>query len=210
MYIRALCAFILVFCLAISGCISSQYSGRSSREELLQSKAEIYQLNEQVASLSKELETMRKEMSQIKQTEEKKKAESGIQETSLISHANPVQETQIQDADIVKKEGPKKTTNAKHAVQGKELDIKTLKVKVLSGNGKWSTARDMSNKLAGMGYKIKDVGMSPRTNFTANTIYYAANYQKEAKYLAARLGNKTVSRPLSWSSVFHIIVVAAP
>ena len=61
MYIRALCAFILVFCLAISGCISSQYSDRSSREELLKSKAEIYQLNEQVASLNKELETMRKE-----------------------------------------------------------------------------------------------------------------------------------------------------
>ncbi|MEN6321207.1 MAG: LytR C-terminal domain-containing protein [Syntrophaceae bacterium] len=230
MYIKALCAFILVFCLAISGCVSSRYSDMGTREELLKYKAEIYQLNEQVTSLNKELEALRKEMHEIKQTEETKKGESRIKETTLISHASPIQEKQsiakekttqssvpepekkkqIQEPERAKKEVLKKMTSEKLAVQGKEVDIKALKVKVLGGNGKLSTARDMSKKLEGMGYKVEDVGISPRTDFKANTIYYAAKYQKEAEHLAARLGNKTMSKPLSWSSVFHIIVVAAP
>jgi hypothetical protein len=230
MYIRAFCIFILVFSLAISGCVSSRYSDRGTREELLKSRAEIYQLNEQMTALNKELGALRKEMQQIKQTEETKKEESGIKETSLISPASPVKEKQIaveeksiktsvpepkekeqvKKADSVKKDEPKKTTSGKPAVQGKEIDNSTLKVKVLSGNGKLAAARDMSKILAGMGYKIEDIGMSPRTDFTVNTIYYAANYQKEAEHLAVRLGNKTIFKPLSWSSVFHIIVVAAP
>jgi len=230
MYIKALCAFILVFCLAISGCVSSRYSDMGTREELLKYKAEIYQLNEQVTSLNKELETLRKEMQQIKQTEVTKKAESGIKETTLISRAKPVLEKQsiaeektiqssvpepeknkqIQEPQRVKKEALKKITSEKPSVQRKEIDIKTLKVKVLSGNGKLSTAQDMSKKLEGMGYKVEDVGMSPRADFKANMIYYAVKYQREAEHLAARLGNKTISKPLSWSSVFHIIVVAAP
>jgi outer membrane murein-binding lipoprotein Lpp len=230
MYIRTLCVSVLVFSLAISGCVSSRYSDRGTREELLKSKAELYQLNEQMTALNKELEALRKEMQQIKQTEETNKAKSGIKETTLISQASPVKEKQVaveeksikssipepeekeqvKEADTVKKDEPKKTTSEKSAVQGKVLDIKALKVKVLSGNGKLSTARDMSNKLAAMGYKIEDIGVSPRSDFTVNTIYFASKYQKEAAHLAARLGNKTISKPLSWTSVFHIIVVAAP
>jgi hypothetical protein len=183
-----------------------------------------------VTSLNKELETLRKEMQQIKKTEEIIKAESGIKETTLISRASPVREKQagaekkatqpsapkpekekqVQEPEREKKEVLKKMTSDKPAVQGKEIDVKTLKVKVLSGNGKLSTARDMSKKLEGMGYKVEDVGISPRADFKENVIYYAAGYQKEAERLAARLGNKTISKPLSWSSVFHIIVVAAP
>jgi outer membrane murein-binding lipoprotein Lpp len=230
MYVRSLCACILVFCVAISGCVSSRYSDRDTREELLQYKAEIYQLNEQVTSLNKELETLRKEMQQIKQTEVTKKTESGIKETTLLSRAKPALEKQsiaeektiqspvpepekskqIQEPQHVKKEALKKITSEKPIVQRKEIDIKTLKVKVLSGNSKLSTARDMSGKLEGMGYKVEDVGISPRADFKENVIYYAAGYKKDAERLAARLGNKTISKPLSWSSVFHIIIVAAP
>lgn len=230
MYVRSLCVCILIFCFAISGCVSSRYSERDTREELLQSKAEIYQLNEQVTSLNKELEKLRKEMQQIKQTGVTKKAASGIKETTLISHAKPIQEKQsiaegktiqssvpepgknkqIQEPQRAKKEALKKITSEKSTFQRKEIDIKTLKIKVLSGNDKLSTARDMSKKLEGMGYMVGDVGLSPRADFKTNIIYYAAGYQKEAEHLAARLGNKTASKPLSWSSVFNIIIVAAP
>jgi hypothetical protein len=183
-----------------------------------------------VTSLNKELEALRKEIQQIKQTEVTKKTESGIKETTLINCAKPVIEKQsiaegktiqspvpepekskqIQEPQHVKKEALKKITSEKPSVQRKEIDIKTLKIKILSGNGKLSTARDMSEKLEGMGYKVEDVGISPRADFKKNMIYYAAGYQKDAERLAARLGNKSISKPLNWSSVFHIIVVAAP
>jgi len=61
-----------------------------------------------------------------------------------------------------------------------------------------------------MGYKIEDIGLASRMDFKVNTIYFAPEYQNEAENLAARLGGETISKPMTWPSVFHIILVAVP
>jgi outer membrane murein-binding lipoprotein Lpp len=230
MYMRILCIFALVFCLTTSGCISPRYSDRSSREELRKSKASIDQINEQMSALNKELEALKKDLQQIKEVKQKEEAKAITEEESLTDQEAPVKEKhgaikekseevsvpelkkkkQIQEADISKKDETTETPDKKPALQRKLIDLKTYKIKVLSGNGKLVPARDMSKKLIGMGYKIEDIGIAARTDFRENTIYYASNYQKEAEQLEARLGGDTVSRPLTWTSVYHIIVVAVP
>jgi hypothetical protein len=83
-------------------------------------------------------------------------------------------------------------------------------MKVLSGNGRLSVARDMSTKIIRMGYKIEDIGLASRTDYKANTIYFAPEYRKEAEGLATSLGGEAITKPITWTSVFHIIVVAVP
>jgi hypothetical protein len=61
-----------------------------------------------------------------------------------------------------------------------------------------------------MGYRVEDIGTATRTDYEVNTIYFASDYKTEGQRLAARLGGKTIAKPLTWSSVFHIIVVAVP
>ena len=223
MYMRILCIFALVFCLTTSGCVSPRYSDRSAREELRKSKASIDQINEQMSALNKELEALKKELQQIKEVKQKEEAKAITEEESLTDQEAPVKEKseavsvpepekkkQIQEVDISKKDETTKTPDKKPALQRKLIDLKTFKIKVLSGNGKLVPARDMSKKLIGMGYKIEDIGIAARTDFRENTIYYASDYKKEAEQLEARLGGDTVSRPLTWTSVYHIIVVAVP
>ena len=179
----------LVFCLAISGCAALDFSGRNTTEELQRSKASIAQLNEQMASVNKDLTLLKSQVQKMK--------EAGKKE-------------QVKEVDISKRDEMKKSADEKQAVEGKETSLKNLKVKVLSGNGKLPTARQMSKRLIGMGYGVEDIGTATRTDYAVNTIYFASAYKTQAQRLAARLGGKTIAKPLTWSSVYHIIVVAVP
>jgi hypothetical protein len=194
----------------ISGCSTLGFFDKSSKDDLERSKASIAHLNDQLADLNKELDTLKKEVQQLKEEAQKGEDEGGVEEDSLTGQTGTVTEKQIQEEVIESKAEKKKTTEEQPAIQGKAIDIKTLKVKVLSGNGKLSSAREMSKKLIRMGYKVADIDLGPRKDFTINTIYFASDYQKEARLLAARLGSKTVCKPLTWNSIFNIIVVAVP
>jgi len=88
---------------------------------------------------------------------------------------------------------------------GKMAAIKALKIKVLYGSNK-AAAKLMAKKLSGLGYNCNIIDKAPRSNFAATTIYFASRYEKEAKRLAAQLGGKTLFRPLTWPSAFHLIV----
>jgi len=202
MYMRALCIITLVFCLAISGCAGLDIYGRNTTEELQRSKASIAQLNEQMASVNKELTLLKSQVQKMKE------AEAAAKDSSVASETG--QKEQVKEVDISKREEMKKPADEKQAVAGKETSLKNLKVKVLSGNGKLPTARQMSKKLIGLGYRVEDIGTATRTDYTVNTIYFASDYKTEAQQMAARLGDKTIAKPLTWSSVFHIIVVAVP
>ncbi len=208
MYMRALYIFTLVFCLMTSGCSTLGFFDKSSKDDLERSKASIAHLNDQLADLNKELVALKKEVQQLKEEAQKEEEEAGIEENSLTGQTGT--EKQIQEELIENKAEQKKTTQEQTAFQRKEIDLKTLKVKVLSGNGKLSSARDMSKKLIRMGYKIGDIDLGPRKDFMVNTIYFAPDYQKDAQQLAARLGGNTVCKPLTWNSIYNIIVVAVP
>ena len=66
----------------------------------------------------------------------------------------------------------------------------------------------MSKKLKALGYRVEDTGLASRTNYRVHTVYYAAGYKSQAQRIAAQLGSGTVSSPLTWPSVFNVIVVA--
>jgi hypothetical protein len=194
---RTLCIITLVFCLATSGCTALDSSSKNTTEELQRSEASIAQLNEQMAAVNKELTSLKSEVQKMKEAEAAAVSETGKKE-------------QVKEVDISKRDEMKKTADEKQAVEGKETGIKNLKLKVLSGNGKLPTARLMSKKLIEMGYRVADIGTATRADYTVNTIYFASDYKTEAQQLAAQLGGKTIAKPLTWSSAFHIIVVAVP
>jgi TolA-binding protein len=214
-----LCIVTLILCLTTSGCLSSRYSDKTTGDELLKSKASIDALNEQMAALNKEIEALRNELQQIKEEQQKEKADteeaSPIGQTAapedrvIASVPEPEKKDKIQEIDIVKEE-TKKAPEEKSIVSQKEITHKALRMKVLSGNGKLSTARDMSTKVAKMGYKSEDIGLASRADYKATTIYYAPEYRMAAEKLAARLGGETISKIMTWPSVFHIILVAVP
>jgi outer membrane murein-binding lipoprotein Lpp len=219
MFARMLCIVTLILCLTTSGCLSSRYSDKTTGDELLKSKASIDALNEQMAALNKEIEALKNELQQIKEEQQKEKADteeaSPIGQTAapedrvIASVPEPEKKDKIQEIDIVKEE-TKKAPEEKSIVSQKEITLKALRMKVLSGNGKLSTARDMSTKVAKMGYKSEDIGLASRADYKTTTIYYAPEYRMEAEKLAARLGGETISKIMTWPSVFHIILVAVP
>ncbi len=215
MYMRTLCIFTLVYCLATSGCTALDYSGGNTTEELQRSKVSIAHLNEQMAAVNKEVTLLKSEVQKIKEAEAATKdspvtGQTGATKEKEAAVSEAGKKERVKEVDITKKDEMKKSADGKKAVEGKEISLKDLKVKVLSGNGKLPIARQMSKRLIAMGYKVEDIGTATRTDYTVNTIYFASDHKTEAQRLAARLGGKTVAKPLTWSSVFHIIVVAVP
>jgi hypothetical protein len=208
MYIRILCIITLAFCLATSGCAGLDLSGKNTTEELQRSKASIAQLNDQIASVNKELTLLKAEVQKMKEEEAARKETSMKEKEASV--AETVKKEQVKEVDMLKRDEIKKSSDEKQALEGKGTSLKNLKVKVLSGNGKLPTARQMSKRLITMGYSVADIGTAARTDYTVNTIYFAPDYKAEAQRLAAQLGGKTIAKPLTWSSVFHIIVVAVP
>jgi hypothetical protein len=89
-----------------------------------------------------------------------------------------------------------------------ETDRGSLRIKVLSGDGDISTAKQAAKRLQGMGYSIERTDLAPTTNFSADKVFYAADLSAEAQTLAMEIGAGTIVRPLTWPSVFDIIVVA--
>jgi hypothetical protein len=136
--------------------------------------------------------------------------ETGVSKEKETAVSEKGKKEHVKEVDITKRDEVKKSADERQAVEGRETSLKNLKVKVLSGNGKLPTARQMSKRLVAMGYKVEEIGTANRTDYKVNTIYFASDYKTEAQSLAARLGGKTIAKPLTWSSVFHIIVVAVP
>jgi len=86
-------------------------------------------------------------------------------------------------------------------------DMRKTKIKVLSGDGNLDSAKEMAKKLRNMGYKTEFIDNAPRSNFRRNTVFFAPKFQYEAKRLVSSLGCNTIVSPLSWYSIFDLIIV---
>jgi hypothetical protein len=87
------------------------------------------------------------------------------------------------------------------------MPIGGLRIKVLSGTGRLSSAHALRDSLVKFGYRVERVDMAPRSNFTESIVYYLAGLRPQAEELAARMGGRASVKPLSWKSVFDMIVV---
>jgi hypothetical protein len=65
----------------------------------------------------------------------------------------------------------------------------------------------MAQKLIQMGYKVEAIDLAPRSNIKKNTVFYSEDCRQEAGHISKQLGGNTIIKPLSWPSVFNLIIV---
>lgn len=80
-----------------------------------------------------------------------------------------------------------------------------LSIKALSGDGGMLSVRKVEEQLKGLGYKVERVDVAP-FKFKTLTVFYNKGYKIEAEEMAAKI--KARVRPMTWESVFDIIVVS--
>jgi hypothetical protein len=96
---------------------------------------------------------------------------------------------------------------ATHEQEESGADVGALKIKVLSGDGNLASAQEMAKRLGRMGYKIKAIDLAPQSSFLRDTVYFTSRSHLQAKRLLSRLGSNAILKPLTWRSVFDLIIV---
>ncbi len=98
--------------------------------------------------------------------------------------------------------------NEKTTIEEQLAKLRALRIKVLTGDGQLASASQMAEMVTAMGYKVEKVDMAPTANFSRHTVFYAPDARKDAENITKRMGGNAVAIPLSWPSVFNIILVA--
>lgn len=211
---------ILHLCFIFQGCVALEYLDGSSKEEIKEFKMtkeemrdEMERLKIENAKLQEQMNTSREENERIKDENEKKMAKMRDQTELLKEQRDKLkkdsqrisEESQVLTKKLNKPEVKHETASSKSYEL--EKDIRKSKIKVLSGDGNLNSAKEMAKKLRNMGYEIKLIHYAPRSNFLRNTVYFAPKFQNEAKRLVLSLGDNAISKPLTWTSVFDVIVV---
>jgi len=166
--------------------------------------------------VSKEITRLKNENIDLKQkVDALKKENEGIRENTLneISKAEGKSGVLKEELKNLREENRKIENENKRLKKRLEKftqkrDLRALKIKVLSGDGSLDSAKLMSKRLIGMDYEVRLIGFAPRSNFKKNTVYFAPKFEKEGRTLVSHLGADTALKPLTWSSVFDLIVVA--
>jgi len=82
-------------------------------------------------------------------------------------------------------------------------------IKVLSGDGLLASAKRMNATLESMGYNVKRIDLAPSTRFPKPVVFYAKGFKESATSLANKVGQGMRVKPLTWHSIFDMIVVTA-
>lgn len=208
--------FLISVCL-LSGCAALQYFDGSSDEQVKKFTMSKEELQKEVESLQSGNESLRealdRKQAQLNTYDAKEKAnlkaisDGQARIESLEKEKNTLFEEnkKLKSAAVVKEEA---LAEKQVREQAQAAAAKELRIKVLTGTGELSAARKLSKKLTDLGYKVERMDRAPTTNFSSDTVFFAKDKEKEAKELAGRLGKETVVKPMTWSSIFDIIVVA--
>ncbi|MCX5837419.1 MAG: LytR C-terminal domain-containing protein [Deltaproteobacteria bacterium] len=206
---------LILVCL-LSGCGVFRYFDGSSDEEVKKFSISKKELQKEVEHLQSGNEALQKvvlqQQSRIEKFEEKDK-------TQLMAVSE--RQTRIESLEKEKNDLLEENKELKAAVAIKEVALveertqektqtaaaKELRIKVLAGSGGLPAARTMSKKLQDLGYKVERLDRASTTHIKSDTVYHAKDSEKEAKEMAGRLGKETVVKPMTWSSIFDIIVV---
>ncbi len=206
---RSIClVMILALLTMLSGCFVAQSTYRLKEEEaetLSKNVADLDKKNKDLTSQNEKLQVenndLKKQVAAKDDLLQKKSEEIARQDAK---QAAMVSELDRMKAQLAKS---KQTTIEESAPAKKPTGLKSIRMKVLSGDGKVASAKKMAKRLTSMGYKVEGVGMADHSDYPAHTIYFASKYKKEAKALAKKLGKETITKPLTWKSVFSLIVV---
>ncbi len=202
------------------GCALLERLDGSSKEEiekLKMSKDEMWNKMEKLkienVNLQKQISVLIKENQGIRDEKENEMASIKDQNRVLNEEIKKLKEEnqaiRDQNQALAKKidtlQLKHKTFSSKSYDIGK--DIRRIKIKVLSGDGNLNSAKYMAKRLTNMGYKIKRIDHAPKPDFLQNTVFFAPEFQYEAKRLVDRLGGGTIVKPLHWYSIFDLIIV---
>ena len=200
---------LLVFAAPVfQGCgILGFFKGDSSARDK-EIEATQKQVPKEVMRLTTENTSLKKEIDTLKKNNEK------VRNNNLREIAKVEDERKVLDDELKKlrEENQKISRENKlleerlKKIQQKE-DLRGLKIKVLSGDWNVTSVNRMAKRLMDLDYKIGRIGFAPRSNFKRNTVYFAPKFEKEGSNLVSSLGANTVLKPLTWSSIFDLIIV---
>jgi hypothetical protein len=172
---------------------------------------EIKKLNQELNTTKEKIKTLQEQLQQLMQEIENEKIPSATKGKNAMPRLSvPPEQQRLME---------KKTTEPSVAQQTRQQVIKdkkdngkgvqNLQIKILSGDGRQESAEKMKNKLTGMGYPVRMVDLAPRKNFEANAVFFAVGYREQAEEIAKKIGGNIPIKPISWHSVFNIIIVSA-
>lgn len=157
------------------------------RKELVKRETSLEYNQKLVSESKKEISEMEVENEQLtKQVQELK--------DRIENKKSGNEESDIQVRTEIKK------TEAKAGVRNKPL-----RIKILAAAKQADKAKGLSDKLTGLGYKIERIERATKP-FTRTTVYHASGVTREAKDMAKKLGANTVIKPISWKTVFNVII----
>ena len=193
--------FIIAFLLlgfTLQGCATMEKLDGSTEDELAKFKMDKNQMWKELKLCRNENRALRNQVSLPKQENQRiADLEEQIRELEKENERLINEKTELEEKLFA--------PEVKEPEQQK--DVRKLKIKVLSGDGKIGSAKQMAEKLTEMGYRVSSVALAPRSTFNQTIVYFAPAVKNEADSLATQLGSSTISKPLSWSSEFDLIVV---
>ncbi|MEE9418607.1 MAG: hypothetical protein V3W43_03965 [Desulfatiglandaceae bacterium] len=204
------CLLVLFVLVApvFQGCGALGFFKGDSKEGVKETEAgkeqvakEVTRLRMENINLKKKVDILKKENEEIRKENLREIAKVEVKSGALNEELMKLREEnqKIVNENRLLKERLQRFTQKK--------DLRELKIKVLSGDGNLSSAKRMAKRLMGMDYEIRLIGFAPRSNFKKNTVYFAPKFEKEGRSLVSSLGANTVLKPLTWSSIFDLIVV---
>ncbi len=178
---------IVYVCFLFQGCSVFEYADGSSEKDIQKFKMTKDEMWDEMEKLKNENQRLRTQINIYKKDNQRIKDENKNLAAKLAALQN------------------RYDTSASKSYEVKK-DIPKIKMKVLSGDGDLNSAKEMAQKLRTMGYEIELIHYAPQSNFLQNTVYSTPKFQNEAKRLVLDLGGNTIYKPLTWPSIFDIIV----
>ena len=209
MFRACLWVLFLVVVPAFQGCGALEFFQGDSEERAKETASSKEQVSKEITRLKSENIDLKKKVDALKKENE------GIRENTLNEIAKAEGKSGVLKEELKNlREQNRKIENENRRLKERlekfkqKGDLRALKIKVLSGDGSLDSAKRMSKRLIGMDYEVRLIGFAPRSNFKKNTVYFAPKFEKEGRALVSHLGADTALKPLTWSSVFDLIVVA--
>lgn len=199
-------AFLLLG-LAFQGCAALKKLDGSTEEELEKFRMNKNQMWNELQLCRNRNRELQNQVSPLKQGNERiTDLEEQIRDLEKENKRLIHEKTELEEK-LFAREAKEPQLETRLPGRGQEKDVRKLKIKVLSGDGKLSSAKQLAEKLTKMGYRVRFVDLAPRSTFSQTTVYFSPAVKKEADSLATQLGGSTISKPLTWPSEFDLIVV---
>lgn len=156
----------------------------------------IAQANGQITESNKTIEGLNLQIKQFEAEREK---------TAMA--AEPVEPKKVKGTPTKTIRDTKKEALKKPATVSTGSETGAVKIKVLAGEGNIASARVMAKRLVKMGYRVKLIDRADRSDFAVDTVYHAKDQAATAEEIAKKLGGSAITKPLTWQSVFDLVIV---